>query len=193
MKQRALMPIADDQERLLGSPEVRHLLGISQSSLERRVREKALPAPRKIGGKNVWRASDINAYGSSLFADRVRDMSRASVSDLMPDEVEEAAFTLAARALSSRLHHVVTPEDVTISTTRPMTAAEHDEQDARLLATSPFAGLDLQASFIVAAGLFPELRKTFRQHRLNGGMIADSDAEALRRAQVMLQAARKRG
>jgi predicted DNA-binding transcriptional regulator AlpA len=102
MSNRALSPIADDTERLLGSAEVRQLLKISQSSLERRVREKAIPAPRKIGGKNVWRASEINAYGASLFADEVRALSVTSVDQLRPEEVEDTAFSLAARALSTR-------------------------------------------------------------------------------------------
>ena len=69
--QRTLAPLADSQERLLGRAEVRELLRLSQSSLDRLVRKGALPPPRKIGGKAVWRASDINDYGARLFEGEV--------------------------------------------------------------------------------------------------------------------------
>lgn len=189
MQNRALSPIADDTERLLGSAEVRQLLKISQSSLERRVREKAVPAPRKIGGKNVWRASEINAYGASLFAAEVRALSVTSVDQLRPDEVEDTAVSLAVRALSTRLGVTITPEAVTISTSRPATPSEAADQLAGLVTKSPFSGLDLQSTFIVAAGLFPELRALWKQHTLNGYLMADNDVEALKRAQIVLAAA----
>jgi hypothetical protein len=144
--------------------------------------------PRRIRGKAVWQASDINAYGASLFADRVRALSLTSIDQLRPEELEAAAFDLAACAFSARLPHTVTPADITISTTRPTTSAKQAAQDARL-ATSPFADLDFAASVEVDCHLFPTLHTVWSLHP-KGKAMPKTAADAFRRATAVLDAVR---
>ncbi len=46
--------------RLINSATVIDRLGISYATLFRRIKDKSIPAPKKLGGANRWRESDID-------------------------------------------------------------------------------------------------------------------------------------
>jgi len=52
-----------DENRLLGKPEVQELLGISRSTLARRIKKRQFPAPAVIqNGRSLWRFKDVQLW-----------------------------------------------------------------------------------------------------------------------------------
>jgi len=52
-----------DENRLLGKPEVQELLGVSRSTLARRVKRRQCPLPAfKQNGRSLWRFKDVQLW-----------------------------------------------------------------------------------------------------------------------------------
>lgn len=60
------------QQLLLSDREAARRLGVSRSTWWRRVRDRTMPQPVRIGGATRWRADEIEAAIEELTAERER-------------------------------------------------------------------------------------------------------------------------
>ena len=51
---------------LVGLREICDRTGVDKSTINRYIRKRIFPKPRKLGGKNVWLESDIESFMGSL-------------------------------------------------------------------------------------------------------------------------------
>jgi prophage regulatory protein len=52
-----------DENRMLGKPEVQKLLGVSRSTLARRVKKRQCPLPAIIiNGRSLWQFKDVQLW-----------------------------------------------------------------------------------------------------------------------------------
>lgn len=69
--------MSDDQQ-LLTAGQIRELLGISQPTMWRRVKDGTIPDPVLIGGLKRWRRSDIKQLIEPAEPPAVRKRTRAA-------------------------------------------------------------------------------------------------------------------
>ncbi len=146
--------------RLVGYAEVCDALGVSKSTLERMVREGKFPKPVQLAPNRVgWQVDVVTAW----LADRSTGLVAHAVThpeDLEPDQLEDHARDLAARALSKRTGKPVDATDLSLHLTQHITgddfvALETEEHQFR---AAYLAQLPDDEAAVVAATLLPQLR-----------------------------------
>ena len=148
---------------LVGYRQIIEALGVSRSTIERAVKDGELLAPRKIRGRAVWLASDINAWGRALFEGRLEVLAKSAVTnpeDLLPEQLESEAVGLVVKAIEKRVGKPIDADGLGIQVTRKITADEYEDAERRVFAnySERFANFDRQRAFVMAAWLFQSLR-----------------------------------
>jgi predicted DNA-binding transcriptional regulator AlpA len=57
---------------LIGAEEVAHYIGVSKSKVWMLAYSEQMPTPIKLGGRSVWRKSDLDAWIAELEPERYR-------------------------------------------------------------------------------------------------------------------------
>ena len=154
---------AADLPKLVGYQQLRELYGWPKRTVQDWIKARKFPKPLNLPGRgNYWALEDVVTWLQG-------DLTRVAVArpeDLRPDQLSEAAVDLLIRAIEHDTGEPVDPAGLRISygrPSKPIPEAEFAKAEAKEAAflQQRFAGFDAARSCVMAAWLFPELRRMF--------------------------------
>jgi predicted DNA-binding transcriptional regulator AlpA len=151
--------ISLDLPRYVGVTQVCRALGYSKSALDRLRREGKFPAHEQLSPNRVgWRVDVIEAHLTKQ-AGAVMQLSVSNPDQIDPEELENNARELAAKALSRRTGQLVNPADVTLHLGQQVGAEEFValEMAEHRIRAEGMARLSEIDAAVVAAVILPSL------------------------------------
>ena len=144
----------------IGYEGLAQALGVSPSTVRRKVRRSELPGPKEVSpNRRGWRIDELALRYPDKFGQLVAN-GVSDPKDLPPDELENQASDLAAQAHAKRTGETVEPRDIALHYSPPISveafiAAELAEHKGR---SEYLAQLPRDQAMMVVAALLPQLR-----------------------------------